>query len=360
MRDSPIRLSMRSSDSSALRLCRAAGLHRDPPPGRGWHDDLGDAVTDEGTLARLRALQIPPAWRDVWASPDPDARVQATGIDGRGRTQYRYSSEAQQEASRHKFGTLLLFGGSLPALRAQVESQLAKPAADSAADRVLRATAAAVRLIDRGMFRVGSDRYARDNHTYGLTTLTAEHVRVSGSTIEFAFVGKEHRPWHLEIEDAPVAGILSELIAHAHVDAPLFSIDSEGGRHVVGSAVVNAYIHGATSAPATAKTFRTWGGTAAAAAVSAGALSPAAARSRRPDLEAYDAAAYLLGNTRAVARQSYVHPLAVEAGKSAAVVRSVARAARSAGSGDVRVLLRDDGVVRAVVDELGRLSRAGA
>ena len=348
---------MRSSDSSALRLCRAAGLHREPPPGRGWHDGLGAAVTDEGTLARLRSLRIPPAWRDVWASPDADARVQATGIDARGRTQYRYSPASQEEAARHKFGTLLLFGGSLPALRARVDAQLVSRPADSAGDRVLRATAAAVRLIDRGLFRIGSDRYARDNHTYGLTTLTAEHVHVSGSTIDFAFIGKEHRPWHVEIDDAQVAGIVGELIAHADSDAPLFSIDADGARHVVGSAVVNAYIHAATSAPATAKTFRTWGGTAAAAAVSAGALSPAAVRSRHPDLEAYDAAAYLLGNTRDVARRSYVHPLAVEAGKTAAVVRSVARAARATGSRDVRVLLADDGVVTAVVHALGRLSR---
>lgn len=351
---------MRSSDSSAVRLCRAAGLHREPPPGRGWRDDLGVAVTDVVVLARLRALQIPPAWRDVWASLDADARVQATGIDARGRTQYRYSSEAQQAASRHKFGSLLLFGGSLPALRARVDAQLADLPADTAADRVLRTTAAAVRLIDRGLFRVGSNRYARDNHTYGLTTLTVENVRVNGSTIDFRFVGKEHRPWHLEIDDAQVADIVSWLLAHARVDAPLFSVEAEGGRHVVGSAVVNSYIHGATSAPATAKTFRTWGGTAAAAAVSAGALSPTTVRSRRPDLAAYDAAAYLLGNTRDVARRSYVHPMALEAGKSPEVVRSVARAMRSTGSRDVRALLLDDGVVTAIVDELARLSRDDA
>ena len=135
--------------------------------------------------------------------------MQATGVDARGRTQYRYSTAAEQEAAEHKFGNLLLFGGSLPALRARVDQHLARPPADSAtgsaAGRVKRATATAVRLIDRGLFRVGTERYARDNHTYGLTTLTADNVRVTGSTVDFTFVGKEHRPWHLAIDDAQAA-----------------------------------------------------------------------------------------------------------------------------------------------------------
>jgi DNA topoisomerase-1 len=348
---------MRSSSSSATRFCRAAGLHR--VAGGGWIDDLGVPVIDEGTVARLHALAIPPAWHEVWASTDPDARVQATGVDARDRTQYRYSSAAQREASEHKFGNLLLFGDSLPALRARVDSHLARLPADSVPHRVKRATAAAVRLIDRGLFRVGSDRYARDNHTYGLTTLTAEHVRVSGSAIEFTFVGKEHRPWHLAVDDAQAAGVVGDLVAGAVHGAPLFSIDAPDGRYAVSSAVVNAYIHGATSAPATAKTFRTWGGTAAAAAVSAGAASPAGMALRRPDLAAYDVAAYLLGNTRDVARRSYVHPLALEAGRGAAVVAAVTQAARSIGSTDVRAVLRDDRVVVALVTELDRLSRDG-
>jgi DNA topoisomerase-1 len=337
-----------------MRLCRAAGLHR---IGGGWIDDLGAPVTDEDTVARLRALGIPPAWQEVWASTDAKARVQATGVDARGRTQYRYSSAAQREASEHKFGDLLLFGDSLPTLRARVDAHLARLPSDSTAHRIQRATAAAVRLIDRGLFRVGSDRYARDNHTYGLTTLNAEHVRVTGGVIEFTFLGKEHRPWHLAIDDAQAARVVDELIAGSSHGAPLFSIEAPDGRYAVSSAVVNAYIHGATSAPATAKTFRTWGGTAAAAAVSAGAASPVVVASRRPDLVAYDAAAFLLGNTRDIARRSYVHPLALEAGRGAVVVAAVSQAARSTGSTDVRAVLRDDRVVAALVAELDRLSR---
>jgi DNA topoisomerase-1 len=348
---------MPSPSVSATRLCRAAGFHRAEAPGHGWFDETGAPVSDEGTRRRLDALQIPPAWHDVWASPDPLARVQATGVDARGRTQYRYSTAAEEVAAEHKFGNVLVFGSGLTALRAQVDRHLSAPAEDSPAHRVKRTTAAVVRLIDRGLFRVGSDRYARDNHTYGLTTLTRQHVRVAGSGIEFTFVGKEHRPWHLIIEDQQVAEVVIALLAAAPEDGPLFAVDSESGaRHVVSSAVVNSFIHAATTAPATAKTFRTWGGTAAAAAVSGGAASPVPMRSRRPDLAAYDAAAHLLGNTRAVARSSYVHPLAIEAGRTAAVGAAIAEAVRGAGTDDVRVLLRDDGVVQAVAGELRRLS----
>ena len=349
---------MHPATSSATRFCRAVGLHRSDAPDRVWLDGAGVAITEADTLARLRALQIPPAWRDVWVSPDAAARVQATGVDSRGRTQYRYSTAAQQEASEHKFGHLLVFGGALPSLRAEVDSHLAHLPGDSTANRVKRATAAAVRLIDRGLFRVGSDRYARDNHTYGLTTLTSRHVRVAGAEIEFTFVGKEHRPWHLTVVDARAAEIVAELIAQGGADAPLFSLDSPEGRHTISSAVVNAYIHAATAAPATAKTFRTWGGTAAAAAVSAGARPPGVVRSTRPDLMAYDAAAYLLGNTREVARRSYVHPSALEAGRAPAVVAAIARAGLPTAGRDLRELLRDDGVVTALVDELGALTGA--
>lgn len=349
---------MASSHPSAARLCRATGLHRRNSPATGWVDDEGAPVTDEGTLARLAALSIPPAWRDVWASPDPEARVQATGVDARGRTQYRYSTEAEQRASDHKFSELLLFGAALPELRTRVEQHLAA-GADDATQAVHRATAAAVRLIDRGLFRVGTDRYARDNHTYGLTTLTPEHVRVSGAAIQFAFIGKEHRPWHVVVDDAAVARVLDRLIADApRPDAPLFSVEAGGSRYVVGSAAVNAYIHGATTAPATAKTFRTWGGTAAAAAVTAGAVPPGGTRSARADLRAYDAAAELLGNTREVARRSYVHPSAIEAGRAAAVVAAV-EALAAAGSADLRTALGDDALVAAVVTELERLTATG-
>jgi len=345
---------------SATRLCRASGLHRTPV---GWVDDEHAPVVDAATLARLRALGIPPAWRDVWASTDPDARVQATGVDARGRTQYRYSAAAEADAATHKFDHLLLFGRGLPTLRRHVGEHLSNPTdrdphgADAA--RVKRVTAAVVRLLDRGLFRIGSERYARDNHTYGLTTLTAEHIRRSGDDIEFTFIGKEHLPWHVTVTDAEVSEVIDELLRAApSSSAPLFSVAAKGGTHAVTSSVVNSYIHASTTAPATAKTFRTWGGTATAAAISAGAAPSRPAGSRRPDLIAIEAAAQLLGNTRAVARQSYVHPLALDAGRAPAVVAAVSNAIAATGSADVRGILHVDDVVIALADELGRLSRA--
>ena len=212
-----------SVQESATRLCRAPGLHRSAGPALRWTDDDARPVEDEPTLLRLSALRIPPAWREVWAATDPASRIQATGVDARGRTQYRYSTFAEQEAAERKFADLLVFGGAIPTLRTQVDWHLKHLTGDRAEQRVKRAVAAAVRLIDRGLFRVGSDRYARDNHTYGLTTLTSRHVHVSGTEIEFTFIGKEHRPWHLVIDDPYVAEIIARLVdEQLHADAPLF------------------------------------------------------------------------------------------------------------------------------------------
>ncbi|RIX28550.1 DNA topoisomerase IB [Amnibacterium setariae] len=342
------------SDPAAtlVRALRRTGLHRVGTRPDRWIDDHGAAVVDPVVLARLSALALPPAWSDVWASSDAGARVQATGVDARGRTQYRYSAEALDLAARDKFHHVLDFGAGLPELRAHVQAHLDPEDGDRPSVR--RATAAIVRILDRGLLRVGNGRYARDNHTYGLTTLAAEHVAVHGPAIEFAFVGKEHRPWHVVLEDEPVAAVIGELLAHAETpSAPLFAVGPPGRRQEVTSAAVNAYIHGLTRVAASAKTFRTWGGTAIAAAVAAGATADGIAHSRRADLAPVDVAAAMLGNTRAVARASYVHPAAIEAGRSPEVVAAVDAAADRVGSRDVHAVLDDPAVVRAVAGRLG-------
>ena len=142
-------------------------------------------MVDAAVLERLRRLAIPPAWVDVWASTDANSSVQATGVDQRGRTQYRYSPAARDLASDEKFARMTLFATALPALRLQVEGDLAQYRKDPFGASVV--TAAMVRLLERGLLRVGSDRYARDNHTYGLTTLRRNHVDTRGSTITMAF-----------------------------------------------------------------------------------------------------------------------------------------------------------------------------
>lgn len=322
-----------------------------------WIGPDGAEVTDSGTLARLKALAIPPAWVDVWVAPDPEERVQATGVDSRGRTQYRYSSDATAFAANQKFEHTLAFAGSLPILHAQVESDL-RISIDGAPERG-GITAAAVRLIERGFFRVGNERYARDNHTYGLTTIRRDQLTIDGAAMTFDFIGKEHLEHHITVTDEDVARLLKTLLEQdAAADDPLFQYGPAAARYRLDSAEVNAYIHAHTGTPATAKVFRTWGATVVAATVAAGAtFSTDGETARRSDRGPYLAAAALLGDTVTVARQSYVHPRAVEVGSSAHVRRVVAQAAASAGTDDVRSLFHQSEVQSSVHDALAARPR---
>lgn len=330
------------------RLHRPAGLHRVAGSRDAWVDDEGEAVTDAETLARLRRLALPPAWTHVWAAPDADSRVQATGVDSRGRTQYRYSDAAVAAASRDKFSHILDFADELPALRVAVEADLC--AADLDQQRL---TAVVVRLLDRGLFRVGNDRYARDNHTHGLTTLQRHDVAVNGDDLVFEFVGKEHLDLHIEVTDAASASLIDGLLSLVRADDELlFLTDEDPSRHVH-SVMVNAYMHAHARAAASAKSFRTWGATVAAASVAGGAeFTPPGRRPRNADMIPVMAASHLLGNTPTVARQSYVHPSAIEVGRSTHVQDAVHRAAVTHGTAEVRAILHDEGLQRAVREAL--------
>nr|WP_281369368.1 hypothetical protein [Leifsonia shinshuensis] len=332
------------------KLPRPPGLHR--VGGGRWIDDDGEPVTDPAVLERLRSLAIPPAWVEVWASADPTSRVQATGVDSRNRTQYRYSDAAVAEAAENKFAHMIDFARHLPRLRAAVAADLG----DADHDSATRVAATVVRLLDRGLFRVGNAEYARDNHTHGLTTLARSDVAVAGETLTFDFVGKEHLNLHLQLADPVAAKFVRQLL---EVDRPpdslLFVIEEEGALRHIDSATVNAYIHMLVGAGATAKTFRTWGATAVAAAVAGGAeFEPAATGRRKPDSLAYAAAAHMLGNTPAVARQSYVHPDALSSGRSAAVRAAVERAADQNDTRDVRILFHDEELQQAIWRDLPR------
>jgi DNA topoisomerase I len=333
------------------RIDRGNGLHR-VDGGASWTDDSGTPVGDEATLDRLRKLAIPPAWRQVWASPNPEDKVQATGVDSRGRTQYRYAAWATALATDEKFAHMIAFAGALPSLRTQVAADLRKR---QDAGRQLPAghvIAAIVRLLDRGLFRVGNERYARDNHTYGLTTIQRAHLTVKGTEVTFDFVGKEHLHHHVTVVDGDAARVVAALLAQpGRPDAELFVAGGPGAAHSIHSTEVNAYLHHHTGAPATAKVFRTWGATAAAAAVVAGAETPAGG-ARTVEARAIKAAAELLGDTPAVARSSYVHPAAFEAGRAHPVISAVDDAARRLGRGDVRTVFADPGVQTAVLDAL--------
>ena len=341
------------------RLPRPAGLHRRRDGSAlSWADDEGRPVDDPDTLARLRALAVPPAWEHVWAATDPSAAVQATGLDVRGRTQYRYLPEVSAARARDKFDHVVEFAAALPALRRAVSADLRHALAAPSVTRPA-VLGAMVRLLDLGFFRVGNERYARDNHTYGLTTLRRDQVAVSGARLHFDYVAKEHLHRVVEIEDAPTAHVVADLLAAPGDPAdPVFVVADEHGRRThVDSATVNAYLHARLRLPATAKAFRTWAGTVVAAASMAGAELPGAVRSRTPPARAIAAAAALLGNTPAVARASYVHPAVLAAGADPDVTAAVDAVSEREGHRDLRRVWLDAGVQGAVHDLLAGARR---
>jgi DNA topoisomerase-1 len=215
-----------------------------------------------------------------------------------------------------------------------------------------------VRLLERGLLRVGSDRYARDNHTYGLTTLQRNHVERHGSTITFHFVGKEHLPHTVTVHDRSTAKVVGALVDATDNDTdPIFMATGEHGRHHVTSAAVNAYLHAHTEAPASAKVFRTWGATVAAVSVLAGAEPPAAVPAGPRERRAVGAAATLLGDTSSVTRSSYIHPAWIDVGRSDPVAAAVADSSDRLGTRAVEGLFTDPEVQAAV---LAGITEAGA
>ena len=238
----------------------------------------GKAVRDAATLARIRKLVIPPAWRDVWICPSPDGHVQATGRDARGRKQYRYHDQWRQKRDETKYDKMLLFGLALPKIRARVDEDLALPGLPR--DKVL---ATVVRLLETTLIRVGNEEYARANGSFGLTTLRSRHVDVAGSTIRFHFRGKSGKRHRVAVHDRRLARIIrrcQDLPGHE-----LFQyVDDDGALHPIDSQDVNDYLKEITHQDITAKDFRTWNGTVLAAAALREALrSGPRGRSKRGD-----------------------------------------------------------------------------
>jgi DNA topoisomerase-1 len=281
-----------------------AGLTR-RRAGRGFcfFDARGERIADPLTLMRIRRLVIPPAWTGVWICPSEQGHVQAVGFDEKGRRQYIYHPRFRALRDEAKFEHMIAFAEALPTLRERVARDMARPGLGRA-----KVLAAVVHLLETTMIRVGNLAYAKQNGSFGLTTLRVRHVKIEGAELKFEFRGKSGKVWRLGVKDRRVARIVK-----ACQDLPgqqLFQyLDETGARQSVTSSDVNAYLKSATGGDITAKDFRTWIGTVLAATslhALGGAESPTAAK--RSLSQAVKAVAGRLGNTPSVCRQCYIHP----------------------------------------------------
>jgi DNA topoisomerase-1 len=263
----------------------------------------GQRVIDEETLARIRELAIPPAWQDVWICTHPRGHLQATGVDAAGRKQYLYHPWWRARRDQAKFDQMLEFAAALPRLRRDVRRDLALPDLDRT-----RVLACAVRLLDCGLFRIGSEDYAEQNQSYGLSTLLKEHVSVDGEGTRFDYPAKGGQRRIHWIADPALVPIVSALKRRRGGSAELLAY-REGRKWVdVTSADINAYLKQATGGDFSAKDFRTWNGTVLAALFLAGEVPDSRTARRRAITQAVKFVAFYLGNTPAVCRASYIDP----------------------------------------------------
>ena len=278
--------------------------------GRGFTylDAAGNHVTDEAVRDRIGEMAIPPAWTDVWICRHSNGHLQATGRDDRGRKQYIYHSAWERVRNLAKFDRLLPFGEALSQLRARCIDDLHRDGLPQ--DKVL---AAAVSLLDSTLIRVGNMQYARQNDSFGLTTLRDRHVTFSEEYCTFEFTGKSGRQHHIELNDPSLARVVERCR-----DVPGYDLfqyyDKNNDKHTITSDDVNGYLKETTGAPFTAKDFRTWGGTVQAA-VSLHRLGPFETEKEADEnvVQMVKEVAEQLGNTKAVCRQYYIHPGFVEA-----------------------------------------------
>lgn len=269
-----------------------------------YKDPSGADVTEAAALQRIRALAIPPAWRDVWISPDPAGHIQATGVDSRGRTQYRYHELWRLQRDALKFDHMLLFAGSLPALRAAVLRDLKRRSTSRE-----HVSAAAVRLIDLGLFRIGGERYAELDHHYGVTTLEKRHVHVERDGLTFDYLAKEGKRRAIAIDDSAVLPTMRMLAGSDNGLPNLFGWQADGVWHPLHSHDVAAYIADNAGGHFTAKEFRTWNATVLMALLLAGAEPAATQRGTKSVITvSIREVADRLGDTPAVTRASYVDP----------------------------------------------------
>jgi DNA topoisomerase-1 len=280
----------------------------------------GKSIRDPDELRRFRLLAIPPAWRNVWICSTANGHLQATGRDARGRKQHRYHPRWREVRDETKYDRMLEFARVLPAIRHRVNQDLALPGL-----RREKILATVVRLLERSMIRVGNDEYRRQNNSYGLATLRNRHVNVSGSTIRFEFRGKSGVRHAVDLNDRRLAKIIKQCR-----DLPgyeLFQyIGDDGERYAVDSADINDYLRQIAGEEFSSKDFRTWAGTVLAArALSEFHGSDKKIPPKKNILQAIEAVAKRLGNTKAVCRKCYIHPTVIDAYKDGSFLQILKR-----------------------------------
>lgn len=289
----------------------------------------GRRVSDDATLTRLRKLAIPPAYRDVWICRDARGHLQATGIDARGRKQYRYHERWRSVRDSHKFERMMDFGRALPRIRRRVARDLKLPGMPR--EKVLGMI---VRLLERTLIRVGNVEYARTNKSYGLTTMRNHHVDLKGSVVSFSFRGKHGIKHQVEVNDPRVAKIMRRCLELPGQE--LFEyIDEDGTVRDVGSSDVNEYLQEIAGEAFTAKDFRTWYATAAALESLAGQAFTTASESKETLKLLLQDLARRLGNTPAMCRKCYVNPAVIDAFLAGELRSTILR---DGGNGRLRLL----------------------
>ncbi|HEV7266048.1 MAG TPA: DNA topoisomerase IB [Falsiroseomonas sp.] len=312
--------------------------------GFGYRTPSGRALRDQAMLKRIRSLAIPPAWTEVWICPHPDGHIQATGRDERGRKQYRYHPRWREVRDAAKYGHLVEFAQALPGIRARIAEDMRRPGLPR--EKVL---AAVVHLLETTLIRIGNDDYARQNNSYGLTTLQDRHVSVVGDALRFRFKGKGGRVWQLGIRDRRIARIV-----RGCQDLPgqeLFQyVDEAGQTRDVTSADVNDYLREIGGHDITAKDFRTWAGTVLAAlALREFERVDSQAAAKRNIRAAIERVAARLGNTPTICRKCYVHPVVLDTYLEGSLMEEIEERAEAELRGDLAALPPEEAAVLALL-----------
>jgi DNA topoisomerase I len=318
-------------------------LRRKSGKGMRYLDTDGRPVRDPATLARIKALAIPPAWTKVWISPWPDGHIQATGRDDRGRKQYRYHAKWHSVRDESKYGRTLAFGRSLARIRRATSRDLKLEGLPRR-----KVLAAVVCLLETTLIRVGNDRYARDNNSFGLTTMRDRHARIEGGILRFQFRGKSGITHSVAINDRRLAQVVKRCQELPGQEL-LQYIDDDGQLRDIGSNDVNEYLRSITGQDFTAKDFRTWAGTVLTTiALQEFEAFDSQVQAKKNIVRAIESVARRLGNTPSVCRKCYVHPGILDAYLEGTMLDSLRQRAHEEMA-DVRGLGPEESAVLALL-----------